>query len=286
MRVLGFICSLAVLFAIPARADEPAAAAPAAVEAAAAPSTASLPAAPSSSSRQPRPADALDSVVLVSGELVRCVVLSEDSNAVTVRMRSGEEKIIPWAEVRTINKWSALAPTQATSPATRTVSYAGQTLASDGAAILLTGGGLLVSGKWGNTSAGNAGAEALLIVGLTTYALGAPIIHKFHHEGWGSSLKSLGLRVGLPVGLGLIGVAIGYAGDSRSNDEYGWAAAVLGFGGAILGGVAAVTLDAVLLAHEEVPVEAPRVSLAPLLLPRGTPIAPQGGEGVAFAARF
>jgi hypothetical protein len=52
-----------------------------------------------------RPDDALDSVVLIDGAMVRGVVISDDASALTIRLRSGEEQVVPRAQVRALNRW-------------------------------------------------------------------------------------------------------------------------------------------------------------------------------------
>ncbi len=130
---------------------------------------------------------------------------------------------------------------------------------------------------------------------LGVYALGSPNVHAFHHDGLGTSLGSFGLRVALPVALGLLTYAASQPGVNACEALPGEQQPELGcglgqaLGTVFMGGVgmlAAVIIDDAFLARETVKPEATHVSLAPLLLPRGSSLAPQGGTGLALAARF
>jgi hypothetical protein len=136
-------------------------------------------------------------------------------------------------------------PTMARKPKPRTRWYGWQTLITDGAAFAMLVGA-------GATSNNENSSGALLAASGLTYALGGPIVHWAHLHG-GIGAASLGLRLGLPVGLGLVGLAIGSAvGDGK--DYAGIAGAALGF---VVGFPAAIALDAAVLAREDVEDEAP-----------------------------
>jgi hypothetical protein len=115
--------------------------------------------------------------------------------------------------------------------------YGWQTLLADAASITMF---------LGSSSASTTGAE----VALVGYAAGGPAIH-FAHSQWSSGLGSLGLRFGLPLVGFYTGAAI--AGPacpaSQGRDPLGCG---LGYmvGGVLFGGLAAVVLDATVLAYE------------------------------------
>ena len=85
MKFAQLLLALSCAVAFPSLAGEPSGA----------PATASV----------ERPDDALDSVVLIDGALVRGVVISDDASALTIRLRSGEEQVVPRAQVRALNRW-------------------------------------------------------------------------------------------------------------------------------------------------------------------------------------
>jgi len=107
----------------------------------------------------------------------------------------------------------------------------------------------------GSTSGGcnNDASGALLLSGLTGYALGGPVIHAAHGH-WDKAGYSLALRV-LPVAAA---TGVGAGGGA------GGAAALLLIGGA---GVA-MMVDSAMLGYETVTVETPKVSLAPSFDPK------------------
>jgi hypothetical protein len=128
-------------------------------------------------------------------------------------------------------------PTMARKP--RTSWYGWQTLISDGAALaLLVGAG---------GSKNNSGA--LLAASGLTYTFGGPIVHWAHGNG-GRGAVSLGLRVGAPIGLGLLGFAVGSALDSGRSENYG--GIVFGALGFVIGIPTAIAIDAAVIAREPV----------------------------------
>jgi len=113
--------------------------------AAALPSLAQEPGAAPVAAAPQRPDDALDTVLLVDGGIVRGVVLADDESAVTVRLRSGEQQVIPRAQVRTLNRWKAapVATPPPPPPAPPAPSAGGLlTITPDGIAVLNDSQGL------------------------------------------------------------------------------------------------------------------------------------------------
>jgi hypothetical protein len=127
----------------------------------------------------------------------------------------------------------------------RTSWYGWQILIADGAAL-----GMLVG-----AGAAHNNADPVLALSGVTYALGGPIVHWAHLHG-GMGVASLGLRLGLPVGLGFLGVALGLAidGGKRGFESASLVGGALGF---VIGFPTAIALDAAVLAREDVEDEAP-----------------------------
>jgi hypothetical protein len=101
----------------------------------------------------------------------------------------------------------------------------------------------LVLGGMGNS-------PELALSGVATYALGGPIVHAAHGR-WGTAGASLVLRVGLPTGLALLGANLNSC--DRRTDPEGLCPAVSAGLGFVVGAVAAIALDAGLLAYDDVP---------------------------------
>jgi hypothetical protein len=120
-------------------------------------------------------------------------------------------------------------------PATVDQWYGYQTLIADGAGLTMT-----ISGV-----AANSGA--LAATGLTTAVLTPPILH-FAHGNFGYGVASLGLRLGAPLGLGVLGTLAGWLAGGL-NDK---SAAVGLYGGCLLGWGVAAALDAAVFGHEKV----------------------------------
>jgi hypothetical protein len=131
-------------------------------------------------------------------------------------------------------------PTLARKPRTRW--YGWQTLITDGASLAM-----LMGGASSNDSAGTWVA----LSGLT-YALGGPTVH-WAHGNVGKGAASLGLRLGLPVGLGLLGYACG----SAMSGGKGYGGAVFGALGFVVGFPAAMAIDSAALAREDVEPDEP-----------------------------
>lgn len=107
----------------------------------------------------------------------------------------------------------------------------------------------------------NGSSQGTSTMGFVGYVFAGPAIHLVHQEGW-SALGSLGMRVGFP----LVGVGVGVA---MGDNSFGSAivAALL----ALSGSVAAIVLDASVLAYEH-PTEAHEMaglfSVQPLIVER------------------
>jgi hypothetical protein len=158
--------------------------------------------------------------------------------------------------------------------------YGWQTLLSDAAAIGLWSVAAVVDdAQYGSASyrSYQAWSTALAASGFAVYALGAPAIHLAHGRA-DQAGESLIMRVGLPFGGALVGVLVGAGACGRSDDEVPCPliTGVLGFAA---GGVAAMVLDAVVLARE--PVRHPTGSgFQTLFIPTS------GGGSFALAGRF
>ena len=155
----------------------------------------------------------------------------------------------------------AAASAPAPAKATRTEWYGWQILLGDGAS--------LASGiATGLLSEPGTGAA----VGLTGYALGAPVVHWSHGQ-VGQGFGSLALRVGTPVSLAFWSfLAFGLSGsDADTATLAAGASAVLGMG-------AAMIVDVAVLAHEKVPTEATQARTKPEPSLRWTPTAGYDGK--------
>jgi hypothetical protein len=169
--------------------------------------------------------------------------------------------------------------------------YGYQTLATDGVALAL----LLPAAASVNTP----GQQGFEMGSLVMYAVAAPLVH-FSHGNVGKGFADLGLRVGLPVVSGLVGVGIVEAlprpdcnnpanASATACQPFGLLAEVV-FGGVLgvaTGVVTAITFDAAVLGRETVPADAPSrsvtqpviASIAPTfsVVPEG-----QGGSRTSF----
>jgi hypothetical protein len=139
--------------------------------------------------------------------------------------------------------------------------YGWQTLAADGASLALIIGSISLADSGGDSPSAALGWGA-----FGTYALGAPIIH-LTHSNPGRGFASLGMRVGGPIVLGVIGALA----ENCSNNSREFC----GVGGALLGAsagiIAAVAIDAAVFAYDDEPegrhAAAPRFQLG--ISPRG-----------------
>jgi hypothetical protein len=122
--------------------------------------------------------------------------------------------------------------------------YGWQSLSADGAALVL----LIAAGA--SSDQRNHLPDVFGYGSLGMYLLGGPATHLMH-DSPGRALGSLAMRAGLPFAFGAIGFQLE---DCSGDSDYD----LCGFGGAILGGVlgiaTAITIDAAVLSHEEVPV--------------------------------
>ncbi len=98
------------------------------------------------------------------------------------------------------------------------------------------------------------------ILGLSTYLMAPPIVH-FIHGRPGRAAASFGLRLGAPAVGMMTGIALGCAvGWCSSRGDFGWVGAFIGGAvGVTSGAIAAMVIDAVVLAREpDVKVRVPR----------------------------
>jgi hypothetical protein len=113
----------------------------------------------------------------------------------------------------------------------------------------------------------------MLALGGATYAFGAPTIHLLHGNGseggYSAALRFLGLPLGAIVGCEL---------DGGSSDDFGCFAGFVV--GGLIGSLTAITLDATLLAYEDVPQNASTMRLTPWI------DVTRHGTGVALAGAF
>ena len=116
--------------------------------------------------------------------------------------------------------------------ATAVTYYGAWVLASDAAAIALVSGG-----SW-------AKDDRLVGIGAVTYLAGGPLVHLAHGNAKGAE-TSAGLRFGLPVAAGVVGLG---AGQAVCGDVCGFRLGVYGAGAAAL---VAALVDATLLAEKE-----------------------------------
>jgi hypothetical protein len=141
--------------------------------------------------------------------------------------------------------------------------YGWQTLSLDG--LLLVGGIALLP----LTDSGSDLAETLVWAPAVGFVVGGPTFHLIHREPW-RALGSFGLRAGLPVLGGAIGIGL-VATCPPAQGDYG----NCGLGELIIGmaaGVVAASLiDGLALARES-PASSPnlRLSLTPFISPDGT----------------
>ena len=119
-----------------------------------------------------------------------------------------------------------------------TESYALQTLSTDGAALALI-------------AAGHSSGPVIAL-GVATYAVGAPLVHGYHHQS-GHAAGSLALRLGLP----LLGALVGAAAASHDSPDSDGQVAAPAFG-VMCGAIAASLVDAAFLARQPVRAKEPR----------------------------
>jgi hypothetical protein len=87
-----------------------------------------------------------------------------------------------------------------------------------------------------------------VLIGVGGYVLGAPIVH-FAHGRVDTGFGSLGMRVGLPLVTGLVGLAVGSGDNGSAHSGAAYGAAVGAAFGAIVGALGAIIIDASVLAY-------------------------------------
>jgi hypothetical protein len=149
-------------------------------------------------------------------------------------------------------------------PSTVEHHYGSETLTADAISA-----GVMVAGLFLPSTKGVVGS-----LGLGGYVLAAPAIH-IAHGNPGRALGSLGLRLGMPVGLGADGVYVGVAlvgKECNGIQCFGGfvVGAILGGLGFLSGMVGASVLDGAVLARERVPrspVRTPALNVSPYVVP-------------------
>lgn len=143
--------------------------------------------------------------------------------------------------------------------------YGWQTLMADGASLLVVpvvGGVILPKGEHD---------DAIALAAVGGYALAPGAIHLAHGRP-GAAAASVGLRVGMPITGGLLGLAV-----SKGNchtELCGLDGAVLGFA---LGAVGAIAIDAAALSRETVEEEDGKPTSASASRPKAITLTPSGG---------
>ena len=136
--------------------------------------------------------------------------------------------------------------------AAETTWYGWQTLLPDVGAIGLWSLAAVVDdAQYGSTSwrTYQVWSTALTASGFAAYVLGAPAIHLAHGRA-DKAGKSLAMRIGFPFGGALVGLLGGLAAcDSSSRDAEVSCPVMTGVLGFVAGGVAAMVVDAVVVAR-------------------------------------
>jgi hypothetical protein len=166
---------------------------------------------------------------------------------------------------------------EAPAPPEQTVWYGWETLASDATAIVLFVGAYEIHFARSSTprsTLNDGSAKVALGAGLTVYALGAPVVHLSRRNG-GKAAASVALRLGLPL---LIG-GLAASSSPSCGDDGSICAIAYGLLGASVGAIAAMAIDAAVLARKRA---APRAGLG--LQPAVVPVA--GGARFVLGGRF
>jgi len=135
--------------------------------------------------------------------------------------------------------------------------YGWQTLATDAAWVGLVGiavTAIAVDPSVSDEGAPNAVAIIAMVPAVPTYLFGAPIVHAAHGH-WGKAGASFALRLGAPAAFGYLGTGLGKLacpGNASDKSNYRCVNGT-SVAGAFAGLVAAISLDAALLARESVP---------------------------------
>jgi hypothetical protein len=141
--------------------------------------------------------------------------------------------------------------------------YGWQTLSLDG--LLLVGGVAMIPLSNSRSDL----AESLLWLPVVGFAVGGPAFHLVHREPW-RALGSFGLRAGLPVLGGAIGIGL-LATCPPAHGDYGNCGVGELIIGAATGVVAASLIDGLALARESAKSSTNlRISLTPFISPDGT----------------
>ncbi len=181
-------------------------------------------------------------------------------------------------------------PTQLTMP--RAVSqsdtqerwYGWQTLAMDAAWVGLLGiavTAIAVDPSFSDEGPTNAVAMVAGVTAVPTYLFGAPIVHAAHGH-CDRAGASLALRIGAPIALAYLGSGLGTLacpGKASDTSNYHCVNGATG-AGALAGLVAAISVDAALLAREKVPRHPSATGWSP------TVSLNRGGFSVGLAAEF
>jgi hypothetical protein len=188
-----------------------------------------------STAEEARPPGALDSVVLVSGEVVLGTITSETAMALQIALVNGDHRTVHSTDIRTVNYWRPPVPRSEPAPPrtpralelnvpAEPPTYRGQT----------------------------AAAQFLPFLG--------PVFVHFAHGKPGTALASFGLHVGLS---GVGAAALGWAVASGCHGSDGcFATFIAGAGGGGLAGyVTAAVIDVVFLSREREPDASDAVAL-------------------------
>lgn len=129
-------------------------------------------------------------------------------------------------------------------PEPETTWYGWQTLLTDAASVGLS----MATAAHGNA---DGKSTALGLTSAAFYFLGGPAVHLARGRGK-TALADLGLRIGIPLGAGLLAGVIVGASASSNSDCPGCVYEAGFLFGAVIGGVVASGVDAVKLAREPV----------------------------------
>lgn len=200
--------------------------------------------------------------------------------AVSVALSGGSARA-DVADAGAMGASSSLPPEQGEVTTTTTHWYGWQTLATDGAALLLMGATGSVDSKQLHSS--------LVAGGFATYAVAPPLIHLIHGRGQTAAVD-VALRLGVPLVAGGVGWAIGVAsidshktGDLKVAIERSLTPVLYGIWGMIVGVGVAIVTDAALLANETIVVREarpPAVAWSPVVSPR------EGGATAGVTGQF
>ena len=159
--------------------------------------------------------------------------------------------------------------------------YGWQTMASDGTAIALWAAAAYLNDARYTSShfqTYDSLSNVSIALGFGVYALGAPILHA-RRGNWDSFGGSLLVRLGLPVAGALVGALAGAASCRDGGEDEVPCPVVGGMFGIAAGGLAAMIIDAAVMARE--PRKGERSAFVqPLVVPTS------GGAAFSLAGRF